>query len=430
MPYGSFALASQQGQQGLRSWIAQQIARQFGFIVMAERHTLLEITSCKSESVVFSIRKRPSNSKNDYVINYNHINGYLQVSLLNTISTIRTTNYIRGAVILYVVSSHYTQYYLPDLYKNYLTDYASMSLAIFFILSGYGLFFSLERRMEKGQPVGALLREFYFDRLFRIVIPYWLALFLLSLLPDNEILRTFDPVAIRAYLFAPAWFWFAGSILQCYLVAPLLYFYLKKKGPVVFIISLAGAFGVLYLFSFWLNAKGFLFNSVVDTYALAHHLLFLGNILLFAVGLVLPWLITKYGMYIKKLSLILLGLAVFVASMYYGRSSVTLYPFYLAGGTLFCASMIARRPWLPLERTFNYLGRSSYSIYLFHYHYYAIMIALGLIYSGSRLSVIYAMALSPVFFAFCGGMEWAMKHLHTKAKRSHFFRGWLEGSRS
>lgn len=347
---------------------------------------------------------------------------------MNPSSTIRTTNYMRGAVILFVVISHYTTYYLPDIYQRYLIDYASMTLGIFFILSGYGLFFSLERRVGKGQPLGALLREFYFDRLFRILIPYWLALFLLSLLPGYEMLRTLNPDAIRAYLLFPAWFWFAGSILQCYLVAPLLYFYLKKKGPVVFIVSLAGAFGVLYLFSYWMQVQGFISSRIVESFALAYHFLLLGNVVLFAIGMVLPWLIKKYGMYINKVPLILLGLATFVASMYYGRSGMVLFPFFLAGATLLCASMIARRPWLPLDRTFNYLGRNSYSIYLFHYHYFVIMAAVGVVVVGSLSSAAYTVALSPVFFAFCGGMELTMRRLHASVKRSHFVRGMLKRS--
>ncbi len=337
---------------------------------------------------------------------------------------------MRGAVILFVIMSHYTQYYLPVYYQHYLTDYASMALAIFFILSGYGLFFSLEKRVGKGLPLRALLREFYFDRLFRILIPYWLALFLLQWLPGPEVLHSLNPDIVRAYLLSPAWFWFAGSILQCYLVAPLLYFYLRKKGPVAFTTTLACAFVALYLISYWMQTQGLLSSSIVESFALAHHFLLLGNVMLFAVGMVLPWAITRYEPYIKKIPVLLLGLTAFVASMYYGRSGIMLYPLFLAGGTLFCGSMIARRPWLPLERTFNYLGRGSYSIYLFHYHYFAIMVALGLIYTGSRFSAVYTLALSPLLFAFCGGVEWSIKRLHAKAKQGPFIRGMFEKIRS
>jgi hypothetical protein len=56
-------------------------------------------------------------------------------------------NYLKGLVILAVIFAHYSQYFLTAHYHIWFVGIAQSSLILFFILSGYGIYLSLNKRL-------------------------------------------------------------------------------------------------------------------------------------------------------------------------------------------------------------------------------------------------------------------------------------------
>ena len=94
------------------------------------------------------------------------------------------TTALKGIAILVVVSAHFASNFEEDFYIRWLTEYAIAVIAIFFVLSGYGIFQSLERRFAAGGSTARILLRFAFDRAVRIYPLYWLALLSMPLFLD------------------------------------------------------------------------------------------------------------------------------------------------------------------------------------------------------------------------------------------------------
>lgn len=71
--------------------------------------------------------------------------------MIETKSTKVITEYLRGLGIIAVLVTHYTAVYNHDFYASYVSNYANMFLALFFILAGYGAYHSFERRFSWGR---------------------------------------------------------------------------------------------------------------------------------------------------------------------------------------------------------------------------------------------------------------------------------------
>lgn len=57
---------------------------------------------------------------------------------------------LQGVAIMVVLISHYANSYASDFYNQWLFEYASAFIGLFFVLSGYGLYFSFERASAPG----------------------------------------------------------------------------------------------------------------------------------------------------------------------------------------------------------------------------------------------------------------------------------------
>src|SRR5215470_3202906 len=162
------------------------------------------------------------------------------------------------------------------------------AVAVFLILSGFGLTFSLART---GEPDGGWL-GWYRGRLLRLFPMYWLAhviylispfisrpepvdyRFFLSLLGDRV-----WPVDTIFYYINPAW-WYFGLLVELYLVFPLLFRLLQKMGPTWFLVF-CGAATLLsrYLLLMVLGAHGYYVQGAF----------FGARLWEFAAGMVLGW---------------------------------------------------------------------------------------------------------------------------------------------
>jgi hypothetical protein len=127
------------------------------------------------------------------------------------------TTLLKGFAILAVAANHFITLYVAPA----CNDYGNGFIAFFFIFSGYGLYHSLVRcgRLSAGRIFGFWVRRFV-----RIYPLYRLSLALLSTLDHQSYtVRVFLAYPLRQ---APGIFWFVTSIVQCYLLAPLLFWLL------------------------------------------------------------------------------------------------------------------------------------------------------------------------------------------------------------
>lgn len=329
-----------------------------------------------------------------------------------------TTEYLRGVVILIVMVGHYLLTYHNDFYNQYFFEYASMVLAVFFVLSGYGIFFSLERRFSGKDSLKSVLAQFYFDRASRIYFTYWLALIVYNLLPDSSMLRSLNSFSISAYLGGPSMFWFVTSILECYLLAPLLFLILKKLRPAVFAILLALALVVLLGVSRFFLSTGIADSGLLQ--ALSYRFLLLGNIVLFSLGMMIPYLVSKYQDKVNKTAFILISLAGFLLAVHFGRSGLRFHPLFVLSSFAFCLSMISRSPKLPLGKFVNVIGRNSFSLYLFHRAFFVVLAGAGIISTGSKAGIFYMLLLSPALIGFCVILERGVNKATVAIKRGIF----------
>lgn len=257
----------------------------------------------------------------------------------------------------------------------------SQAVAVFLLLSGLGLTYSL----GENQTPARGWRGWYRQRLLRLLPMYWVAhavwlvsplvarsdavdwRFVASLLGD----RIWPPELF--YYANPAW-WFFGLLLQLYLVFPLLARLLHRLGPVRF---LGAAIGVTI-------ASRWLLLDVVQANGIFVQGAFFGSRLWeFAAGMSLGLLLRR-----GRASGWLLGPAGLVAgALLYAAGFLSYRPGWtftctdgLIGMGLFalvanaCRVLVAI---VPLRRPLLWLGAYSYGFYLLHQPY--------VIYAGERM---------------------------------------------
>lgn len=324
-----------------------------------------------------------------------------------------TTSYLKGVAILTVIIGHYALSYQSAFYERFLTEY-SMVLALFFVLSGFGIVQSLERRHAAAPPGRRILPGFYFDRAFRIYIPYWLMLATVTLFPISFFLRQFDLEVLAIYLGAPKVSWFVTAILECYLLAPFLFRVLQRlgdKGFAVFNGLLASASLVVS----YLLIDGRDWSGSSAMVALMFRQFFLGHVVMFSFGMMLPFAVARYGERSRRSWLLLaLSLAALLLSFYLGRFGIRIYPLFVASTIAFCLMMIIVRPPLPLGRLIILLGTCSYTLYMFHRVFFMLLDEAGLTVDGSRASILYTLLLSPLLVLFCVFLERSLQRMRAR----------------
>jgi peptidoglycan/LPS O-acetylase OafA/YrhL len=99
----------------------------------------------------------------------------------------------------------------------------------------------------------------------------------------------------------------------------------------------------------------------------------------------------------------------FIALVYLTRNAFiaahgslgVLRPLFVFACSVFCITALAANPPLPLNTFFAFLGRYSFSIYLFHIPYFAILHAAGVSTFGSARGVVITLAFLPLFLLAC-----------------------------
>lgn len=313
--------------------------------------------------------------------------------------TIYITNSLKGISIIAVLINHYLNLNVSGEYGSF----ASIWIVVFFILSGFGLNFSLRRRLNNGIGRQKIVK-FYFDRLISIF-----PLFLIACVV--QFFATEGGVSIWTFfgLTGEEQLWFIPAILQCYLLSPLIYWGKQRSRWVTAVVLLA-AFGVTN----GVLLVGLLPADVVDGVEFIEaewrNLYFL-YILFFAFGLYMSdylpdvedlaqkekprhpaWLWIGY--------LTIWGLM--IGLKYMGYFSIifkfTFHIFPLIPISLLC--YIALRFGLQ-DKGSRFIGSISYPIYLFHWSFYVIIGRVGNFPQDSVSELLITLALMPLFILFC-----------------------------
>ena len=165
--------------------------------------------------------------------------------MLQELSGREKTSILKAVAILALLVNHYLNAHVAPGYAGY----ANGVIGLFFVLSGYGLSFSLSKMdlHDKGQ-----LKAFYLKRLLRIYPLYWLALLFAALF--NQKFYSIATITAFPLHKASGIYWFISSLLQCYLLAPLLYRLLQKQGlrKYLFLLLSGAAGGQILYFVFGL----------------------------------------------------------------------------------------------------------------------------------------------------------------------------------
>jgi peptidoglycan/LPS O-acetylase OafA/YrhL len=301
---------------------------------------------------------------------------------------------LKGFAIIIVLINHYINSYLSPNYQGY----ANGIIALFFVLSGYGIFYSLDKYSEVNKET---IQQFLWKRCLRIFPLYWLSLFLYfgwvnSSLPDY-ILET---VLALPHFQATGIYWFITSLIQCYLLAPLLYLISQKIGTRNYLI--------LVIFCTLISFLIFPFTALPYTQDyFVYRYLFLGHLFLFAQGLALPNLLKVIKQYppddlSNKLTAI--AFISFLLLVYYTRFAETgsqIAPLLIIVTPLFCCFSIYTNPQFPLKSLLATAGNYSYSLYLFHLIYYHALAELGFVSSSNYVGIVLAIAFFPCFWGVC-----------------------------
>ena len=191
--------------------------------------------------------------------------------------TFGSTNSLKGLAICAVVINHFLNLNIKG---NYL-GFASIFVCLFFIASGYGIYCSLERSSREGPFQLKNLLWFYFSRLVRIYPLFILAYTAQCLLFDDPF-TSWSVWGIRAR----GHYWFITAIIQCYLLAPLIFIFIRKRR----FLSL-NIFLIVFVTANLLLNSGLLPAFFDNTFRLVHlhwrdvYFLYL---LLFALSMMLP----------------------------------------------------------------------------------------------------------------------------------------------
>lgn len=250
------------------------------------------------------------------------------------------------------------------------------AVAVFLILSGFGLTFSLART---GEPAGGWI-SWYRSRLLRLFPMYWLAHLLYLISPFVSRPESIDyrfwlsflgdriwPVHSIFYYFNPA-LWYFGLLLELYLVFPILYRALRRLGPAGFLLLAAAVtFGSRYLMLVAYPVHGYYTQGAF----------FAPRLWEFALGMALGLQARRDPQRFQRLlfspAALVVGAALYTAGLYSYASLLTyVFADALTGTGLF---VILARVARATDRVpavgpmLAYVGLYSYGLYLLHQPY-------------------------------------------------------------
>jgi len=317
--------------------------------------------------------------------------------------TLPVTDTLKGIAISAVLINHYVNMHV----SVDAAGFANLFIALFYMASGYGLYYSLSKALADETAFSKkALFLFYRDRAIRILPLFWIAL-LVSRIPSPWAYLGLD---------APDHFWFIPTLLQCYVLAPLIFSGMRKnKAALITIVVLAFA-GINCLAE--LGHAGYLIVTLMGFLHTWWRGLYFIYILLFTFGIWLPYFLNptriKHPLFAKLAFCLLLAstLGFMILLKYYVQNRLFFGILPLAALALLFIHAIR---YTISFRVFAYLGSISYSIYLFHILYFKAIDGIG--FAGRPLAdLAICIVLFPLFLYGCSKSEELGKFIAQKLR--------------
>ena len=317
-------------------------------------------------------------------------------------NTFSSTNSLKGIAIIAVLINHYLNLNV----QGDSTGFANLWIVVFFILSGYGIQYSLSSRFNDERISLKIIFNFYYSRIIRILPLFWIAYLIESFLfgYDISILTLLGISGVGHY-------WFVPAIIQCYLLAPIIYLLARKNRVAVLIVIL-----LAFVFLNWMISLNIFPIKLIDVLKKIHlywRNVFFLYLLVFFFSMLLPratsqwskitYLEKNFYFYLIISIVMLLMLSVKYKAMVpylHILTTDTIVPVVLI--IISSVYLVCNRMVIPYV---SKIGSISYSIYLFHMIFY-LFIKKYLIYDVHFFFEIgvYIM-LFPVFLYLCFKLE-------------------------
>ena len=310
------------------------------------------------------------------------------------------TSYMKGFAILSVISGHFSQRFMPE----QIMSFGSHFIAIFFILSGYGLYFSLIKQ-EKEKKLCA----FYLKRFSRIYPLYWIA-FVIDFIFDSNI-KTSDSLFIDFFLLHftdPPRVWFLHALIPCYVLAPAI-FELIKKTKNKFIV---------YMSIFFLILNGlFFFIGIPKIKCWMYHGTYLNHIFLFCTGMYLPILHNNFKVFFTTKTVILSFLLMIFS---FTQTSYLVFDFlkytplptllFSFSTILFTYIFMFSEIHPPFFKKIKKIGSYTYSLFIFEGMYATFLSKVHILEGKNYTNALWFLLFFPLFLLLCGSLEEIINH--------------------
>lgn len=270
------------------------------------------------------------------------------------------TDFLRGLAILGIMLGHW---FKPAFPAGEIIGGNGL-VAIFFFLSGYGIFHSLDKAPGAGLAPKAL-GIFYLKRIKRLYPLFWLVVGLRFALSPSTRAEISVLTVLGLDFTAPPTLWFVPAIVQCYLAAPLLYLASRRLAPAA---SVAAALACVAL----LQAAGPALG-IPHVRVWYYREVVFGGPLLFHLGLVYASVRNRSAGAWSGLAPLLWGVlfaAAIVRQRYLdpdaGLAGLPLDLTLHLAAAMFCIAVLQSTVRLPLARLLVPMGAASYGLYLTH----------------------------------------------------------------
>ena len=325
---------------------------------------------------------------------------------------LNTTNTLRGIAISAVLINHYLNLNVSGDNRGF----ANLFTSIFFVLSGYGIFLSLDRRFSTTLCPKEII-SFYYQRFIRLFPLLWLAWSIEFVVRGGNL-----SLWILLGIHGTGHYWFIPALLQCYILSPLIYLLMRKK-PIISIGIIITVF-VIINFVFLKYYIPFLFFKYYIPPAVIRLAIFAQSnyrgmyflqILIFAFGFSIAMFASAKRQGMQKQNIIhnvlfwfftFLIVILMIKLKQYNRNSQSIRWVFLVGPLFPIVLLCIYSLVFSIEnRLFGFLGSISYSIYLFHMSFYLLLTNGAVFPKNSIKEFTFLLLLFPVFIIACYYIE-------------------------
>lgn len=294
---------------------------------------------------------------------------------------------LRCFAIIYVVISHLIlipqpNLAIPEWLAPFLINGGDAGVSLFFVLSAFSLSYAMDKRAKEKR----LLRNFYVRRFFRIA-PLFYLLMLLYWIRDAAVFGVFHPFSeilvnasllfnlvpscITGFVWAS---WAIGVVTVLYLIFPVIHRYIRNlhRALALFIFSILTSWSWSYFVKYYGVATGYL---KADDVGFVWGFGFLQHLPVFACGIIVYHLFFDYFSKTNQKSRQTYGMLFILAFIFFYGVLLTeniqniMWGKKILHGICFSLLVLGLglKPFnfLVNDKTAS-LGRTSYSMYLFH----------------------------------------------------------------